>query len=196
MSKDKETCKNCGFHYCEGLRLTPSQPCIWWNPIIENEELNKKKNMKTPILTLMCGLPRSGKSTWIKKNKKKSDIIICPDEIRSELFGHKFHKPAEPMIWMLTEFFVNSLMKQKLNIILDACNITSARNRWVYLAKENGYKVNLVILDTSLKICIKRNKNKKIPLDILKNMSIYFDIKRLIHPSNNIFDKITKINLT
>ena len=87
-------------------------------------------------------------------------------------------------------------MKQKLNIILDACNITIARERWVNLAKENGYKVNLVILDTPLKTCIKRNKkDKKIPLDILKSMSKFFDIDRLIHPSNNVFDKITRIIL-
>lgn len=151
--------------------------------------------MNKPTLTLMCGIPRSGKSTWIEKNKKKTDVIVCPDEIRIDLFGHNFHKPAEPMIWMLTEFFIKSLIKQKLNIILDACNMTIARERWVNIAKENGYKVILVILDTPLKTCIKRNKDKKIPLDVLKSMAKFFDIDRLIHPSNNVYDKIIRIIL-
>lgn len=144
--------------------------------------------MKNPILTLMCGLPRSGKSTWIEKNKKKTDVIVSPDEIREDLFGHVFHKPAEPMIWSLTEFFVKSLMKQKLDIILDACNLTTYRNRWVDLAIENNYKVNLVVLDTPLKICIERNKNK-IPLDILENMSKFFNLDFLKY-DKKMFNKI------
>lgn len=145
----------------------------------------------------MCGLPRSGKSTWIEKNKKKNDVIVCPDEIRSDLFGHIFHKAAEPMIWSLTEYFINSLMKQKINIILDACNITSARERWIDIARKNRYKVNLVILDTSLEECIKRNKkDKKIPLKVLKNMSQVFDVNRIVHPSNNVYNKIIRVKPT
>jgi len=152
---------------------------------------------KRPVLTLMCGLPRSGKSTWIEKNKKKNDVVVCPDEIRSDLFGHIFHNPAEPMIWSITEYFIQSLMKQKINIILDACNLTSARNRWTDLAKDNGYKVNLIILDTSLEECIKRNKkDNKIPLNVLKRMASFFDVNSLLKYSKNSFDKIIRVKST
>ena len=38
-------------------------------------------------LILMCGLARSGKSTWIKKNQADA-IVVSPDDIRAEIFGH------------------------------------------------------------------------------------------------------------
>ena len=38
--------------------------------------------MKKLTLTIMCGLPASGKSTWIEKYKKPNTDVICPDEIR------------------------------------------------------------------------------------------------------------------
>jgi predicted kinase len=124
--------------------------------------------MNKPILTLMCGLPRSGKSTWVKKNKKKNEVVVCPDEIRLELFGHIFHSPSEPFIWSITEFFIKSLMKQKINIILDACNLTMTIHRWIDIARKNNYKVNLIVIDTKFDICLKRNeKDKKIPLEVL-----------------------------
>ena len=146
--------------------------------------------MKKPTLTLMCGLPRSGKTTWIQNNKKKSDIIVSPDDIRLDFFGHTFHKNAEPMIWTLTEMFVKMLLKQKVNIILDACHLTINRNKWVNLGKENGYLIILVILNTPLKICLQRNKkDKKIPIETLKNMSNFFDLKN----DKENFDKIITI---
>jgi predicted kinase len=42
--------------------------------------------MKQPLFTVMYGLPRSGKTTWVARNKKKDDIVISSDEIRKEIF--------------------------------------------------------------------------------------------------------------
>lgn len=41
--------------------------------------------MKT--LFVMVGVPGSGKSTWIKNNKKENEIVISTDELRIELFN-------------------------------------------------------------------------------------------------------------
>ena len=62
-------------------------------------------------LIIMCGLPRSGKSTWIRKNKGDA-VIVSPDEIRSDIFGHQFFKNCEPWVWAMAKSMVRLLMGQ------------------------------------------------------------------------------------
>jgi predicted kinase len=134
--------------------------------------------MKNPTLTLMGGIPRSGKSTWIEKNKTSSDVIVSPDEIRKQIFGHKFFKPAEPFIWSFTDSFILLLAQQKKDIILDAVNMSySIRNKYITLVKKYGYRTKFVWINTDLKECLKRNKtskDKKVPIDVIKSIGAVF----------------------
>jgi len=130
--------------------------------------------MKKPTLTIMCGIPRSGKSTWILKNKEPTDVIVCPDEIRKEIFGHQFFKPAELFIWAMTEAFIILLMKQKKDIIMDATNITPyVRSKNLPLVEKYGYKTKLVWINTDIDECLKRNKlseKNKVPMEAMEGM--------------------------
>lgn len=135
--------------------------------------------MKNPTLTIMCGIPRSGKSTWVSKNKTDNDIIISPDIIRKEIFGHQFHQSAENFIWAITDSFILLLAKQKKSIILDAVNMNSSiRWKYVKIVEPYGYKTKLIWLNTSLEECIKRNrtsKDKKVPLNVIKSIHTGFN---------------------
>ena len=145
-------------------------------------------------LTLMAGIPRSGKSTWIKNNKTPQDIIISPDIIRKEIFGHQFHKTAEPFIWAITDAFVLLLAQQKKNIILDAVSMSSyIRNKYIELVKPYDYKTKIVWINTDIKECIKRNKiskDKKVPEDVIQSMSIAF---RSVEDECDNFDEIIEV---
>ncbi len=153
--------------------------------------------MKSPILTIMVGIPRSGKSTWSEKNKTPEDIIICPDTIRKEIFGHQFHQNAEPYIWAITETFMLLLMQQRKSIILDATNLSyRTRCKYINLAKTAyGYKTRLVWLNTDLKTCLERNKkskDKKVPKDVIKTM--YDFVKPLdLKYEGDLFDEILEV---
>lgn len=50
-------------------------------------------------LAIMCGLPRSGKTTWAKRLEREGWVRICPDDIRRELHGRPFVKEAESRVW-------------------------------------------------------------------------------------------------
>ncbi|HMR51207.1 MAG TPA: AAA family ATPase [Amaricoccus sp.] len=40
-------------------------------------------------LTIVCGPPGAGKSTWVERHARKADLVICFDRIVAELYGVK-----------------------------------------------------------------------------------------------------------
>ena len=45
-----------------------------------------------PIVFMMVGIPGSGKSTWVKNNRKETWVVVSPDEIletaNTDMSGH------------------------------------------------------------------------------------------------------------
>lgn len=92
------------------------------------------------VLILTCGLPRSGKSTWARK---QAWPVVCPDAIRLALHGQAFYAPAEQMVWAHARLMVRSLFGAgHATVILDATNVTKARRQewagkeWLSCVKE------------------------------------------------------------
>ena len=83
----------------------------------------------------MCGLARSGKSTWLLKNRAKS-VIICPDKVRSEIFGHQFFANAEDFIWGVTKAMARLILEKGKDVLIDATHTTyGSRKIWLKMAK-------------------------------------------------------------
>ena len=136
--------------------------------------------MKKPILTIMIGLPRSGKSTWIKKNKKDA-VVVSPDEIRAKIFGHQFHSNAEDFIWAFAKAMCRLLLEQGKDVIIDATNINSySRNVWINIGKQYKAKVRMIWTKTSVQKCLQRNKGEKsVPKDVILKMAHVFETPSL-----------------
>ena len=99
---------------------------------------------KIPTLTVLCGIPRSGKSTWINNNKEDA-IIVSLDEIRKEIFGHQFHAPANPFVFAISGAMASLLLKQGKNVIVDATHIThQLRASWYPIIKTYNCHTRLV----------------------------------------------------
>lgn len=147
-------------------------------------------------VTLMCGIPRCGKSTWIQKNKV-DEIVVSPDEIRSKIFGHQFHQNAEGFIWSLAESMALLLLDQGKSLIIDATNITSsARRKWIKVAEPYDCDIEIIVFRTTLEVCKKRNLASKegclVPESVICNMAMFFE--EPYHPEGNI--KITNVSGT
>lgn len=133
-------------------------------------------------LIIMCGLPASGKNTWISDFIKKSSVdftVVELDEIRSEIFGHQFHRSAEHFVIGTAKSFARLLLKQGKNVIINSTGLTEfIRNEWINMGEEYNCDIKIIWVKTSLKECLKRNKqrskNKVVPNDVIVSMSRIF----------------------
>ena len=127
----------------------------------------------------MCGLARSGKSTWIRDNRSDS-VIICPDKVRSEIFGHQFFANAEDFIWGVTKAMARLILAQGKDVLIDATHTTwGSRKTWISIAKQYEAEVEIVWIKTSMAECIIRNEaseeGNKLPDGVIERMATNFN---------------------
>ncbi len=78
-----------------------------------------------PTLVITVGYPRSGKSTWARK---QGCPIVNPDAIRLALHGKAYIGLAEPFVWAIAKAMTRSLfLAGHDKVILDATNTTQKR---------------------------------------------------------------------
>ena len=132
-----------------------------------------------PVLTMMIGLPRSGKSSWIKEITKSKDIVISNDWIRENILKAPHSKSSNPAIWMITDATLRILLSQGQDVILDGVHATkSERKFFLDLAKECNAAVMYVLVDTPLETCVARNnrsEHHKLPTEDLIRMGKKFE---------------------
>lgn len=124
--------------------------------------------MKTAIL--VCGLPGSGKTTFIHENLQlafQKYRFISADLLKDNYVGglplHEIHK------WSINEArsLVNDAIKNKFDLLIDSGGINSnyTYDMVTNLIKES-YDVSMYWIDTPVRVCIERNaqRTRKIPV--------------------------------
>lgn len=116
-------------------------------------------------LYISCGIPGSGKSTFLKKYVKKDESIVSRDEIRfallkdgEEYFSHE-EEVFKHFVNIITEF-INS----GLNVYADATHLNKAsRDKLLYALKKVGCEpssIEAIYFDVPLKVCLERNEKR------------------------------------
>jgi predicted kinase len=102
-------------------------------------------------LILTVGLPRSGKSTWARRQKAP---IVSPDAIRLALHGQRFELLAEPFVWAVAKTMVRALfLAGHDTVIVDATNTTKTRrDEW----RSGAWRIGFKVLETSASECLTR----------------------------------------
>ena len=148
-------------------------------------------------MTIICGIPRSGKSTWMKKNKVK-EVVISPDDIRRELFGHQFHALANQFVFGVAEGMATLLLKQGVDVIIDATSITYAvRAKWYRVAKACNSKTKVIWVYAhkdkvkNFAYCLERNElspeGNKLPQDALLRLANFFEEPDVVYEPIDIY---------
>lgn len=127
--------------------------------------MDKSKKVR---LWLMCGIPGSGKSTWIRNHKNffsSNSIIISRDKIRFSLLKENddyFSKEKE--VWTQYIAEIKNALKFNEDIILDATHLNEASRGKVLKALKNylnEVEINVIVINSGLKTAINQNNMRE-----------------------------------
>lgn len=125
---------------------------------------------KQVILTV--GLPRSGKSTWAKKQGLP---IVNRDSIRLAFHGQAYIQECEDMITIIEDCMVRALfLAGHDKVIIDACHTTQKRrDRW----RSEEWEIKRVLFNSNKEECIRRAKisNRLDLIPVIERMSEQID---------------------
>jgi len=155
-----------------------------------------------PELIMLCGIPTSGKSTYVEKLKKldywKDAVVLSTDnyiEKYAKRVGQTYNEVFDDIIPEATrelELELNMAKEKGKNIIWDQTNL-SVKTRKKKLSKlPSFYHRDAVYFVISLEEALERNEHREgkfIPESILKRMWHQFEIPTL----NEDFDYVEKV---
>jgi predicted kinase len=114
-----------------------------------------------PKITLLYGLPRSGKTTWMKENKY-NQVVISADSIRYLVYNQRFWADGEPLMWSVRTMMLRYMLSQGVDIIIDETNLTEKiRASIIKLARNYaGYRIECVVMKdaSNVDLCLERAK--------------------------------------
>ena len=130
---------------------------------------------------LLCGIPGSGKSTWIEQNKLPNSVVVSRDEIRfsiitdkNDYFGH------EDEVWRqyVKKAQMAILNHDVENIYLDATHINEAsRNKilnLLVLPNLPYFEIKVIYFDVCFAVCCERNAQRtglaNVPIKAIRRM--------------------------
>ena len=136
--------------------------------------------MQTVIV--MCGFPRSGKTTYSKTQLQGYVRVSIDDviEMTTQTFNIKFGKFYQKV----ENFMIKELVSKEFNIVIDRTSLTKkSRKRTINKVISASHSSNLprpflklIIIETPLDICIERNiQTGKVPKGIFWQMYRSFE---------------------
>ena len=132
-------------------------------------------------LYMLCGIPGSGKSTWVKKHLDKFDKYVSRDEIRFSMVAEDeeyFSKETEVFKEYCSQITEN--LNKGYNVFADATHINKG-SRKKLLDNISGFdNVFCIVIQNPLEITLKRNENRigtrgYVPKSVIRRMHYQFE---------------------
>jgi dephospho-CoA kinase len=119
------------------------------------------EGLRSPnAITLVCGPPGSGKTTYVNNRRKPGDLVWDLDSIMHAITGEEIHHtPASAVHFataMRTAFFSEAKKPLGHRIwIIDACPTISERTLF-----KQALNAEIVLLNTPEQVCIERVRER------------------------------------
>jgi predicted kinase len=155
-------------------------------------------------LVMLCGIPCSGKSTYVNKLKKldywKDAVVLSTDnyiEKQAQRCGMTYNQIFDDVIDNATrelELEFNMAKDKGKNIIWDQTNLSVKTRRKKLSKLPSFYHRGVIYFTVSLEEALERNENREgkyIPKSVLKRMWHQFEIPTLEED----FDYVEKVDI-
>ena len=152
---------------------------------------------------MLCGVPTSGKSTYVEKLKKikywENAVVLSTDNYIEEYakrVGQTYNEVFDDVIGDATrelELEFNMAKDKGKDIIWDQTNLSVKSRRKKLLKLPSYYRRSVVYFEVSLEEALERNNHREgkfIPESILKRMWHQFEIPT----RNEDFDYVEKVD--
>lgn len=139
--------------------------------------------MKQKKVWLMCGIPGSGKSTWVQKQMKTNPGAWCSrDAVRFSMIGEdeeyfaRENEVFEAWIFSIQAAIANSAIE---NVYIDATHLNEkSRNKVLNRLNLKNVTLCAVNFTVPLEECIRRNDLRegraKVPRSVIRRMHLSF----------------------
>lgn len=113
-------------------------------------------------LTLMVGLPGSGKSTYTKTKIDNRTKILSSDAIRKELFGFEEDQEHNDLVFDTLYNRARTFLIQGKDVLIDATN-SSIENRKKALShfEDLNIRRKAIVIENSIETCIKQDSLRR-----------------------------------
>jgi predicted kinase len=115
-------------------------------------------------MTIMVGLPASGKSTLAKSLMERdgNTVRINKDLLRTMLHFDKWNGKLEVNTRDAAESIADVMLRNEINVIIDDTNLNpKTLEVWKSIAKERGAKIQYVRMETPLELCLLRDEQRE-----------------------------------
>ena len=120
-----------------------------------------------PTLTVLRGLPGSGKSTYAAQRLEEWERIVSRDTLRAAMFGATvgLSHTEEEAVTVAEEAAVRAGLKQDRDVIVDAMHLRPRYlRRWKRIAEEFNAHMEVMESPTGLEECIRRDAQRENPV--------------------------------
>lgn len=130
-------------------------------------------------LTIMSGLPASGKSTKAQEITKTTGntIRINKDLLRTMLHFDKFNGVNEGITQEASTYLALYFLSKDINVIIDDTNLNpKTMQHWKDFGQRCDAKIEHIDIDTSVQECIKRDlvREKKVGYHVILKMALQY----------------------
>ncbi len=132
-----------------------------------------------PVLVILVGLPRSGKSSYAKQYQAEhpNTVIHSSDAIRTEIYGSRSDNSDNVHVFDVLHGRIFRDLKAGMNVVFDACNISSKRRLWMLrqlTCRNIETTVEFHFIATPFEQCLKNNaecpEEEKVPTFVIDRM--------------------------
>lgn len=110
-------------------------------------------------VTMMSGLPGSGKDTWLATNRADLPVVSL-DDMRDELGVEATNNQGK--VAQLARERCRELLRARTSFAFNATNLLrQTRQRWVDLVADYDARIEMVYVEPALPVILDRNKRRK-----------------------------------